>query len=129
MEILAYKALGGGNGLGNLLAHEGRGESGPSGVIAGVDGLIPGGDRGAKTGVVYINDHILKRFDFVGAVAMCLKKRWIGRWSQRRERYVSEAVGAVAVADNGGSAIFDEANGVVGEIGGVAVITKSANGY
>ena len=36
--------------------------------------------------------------------------------------------GAVAVANNGGSVVFDEADGVGGENDGVDVITKLADG-
>ena len=59
---------------------------------------------------------------------MRLRKRWIGRQSQCGESYVPEAVGAVAVADNGGSIVFDEADGVGSENGRVAVITRLADG-
>ena len=52
MEILEYMALGGGNCLGKVFAHKGRSGARPSGKIAGVNGLIPGGDHGAKTGAV-----------------------------------------------------------------------------
>ena len=44
--------LGGGNGLGKMLEHEGQGEDGPSSKIAGVDGLSPGEYHGAKTGAL-----------------------------------------------------------------------------
>ena len=50
--ILVKMALGSGNCLGNVFAHKGQGEAGPSGKIAGVDGLSPGGDHGVKTGAV-----------------------------------------------------------------------------
>ena len=40
-------ALGGGDCLGKVLAHEDQGEAGPSGKISGVDGLSPGGYHGA----------------------------------------------------------------------------------
>ena len=59
---------------------------------------------------------------------MCLWKRWIGQRSQRGESYVPEAVRAVAVADDGGIVVFDKADSVGGENGGVAVITKLADG-
>ena len=49
-------SLGGGNGLGMVLVHEGRGEACPSGEIDGVDGLSLGGYHRAKTGAVQIND-------------------------------------------------------------------------
>ena len=122
-------ALGGGDGLEQVLAYEGRGDAGPSSKIAGVDGLCPGGDHRAKKGTVQINDQILDSFHFVGAVDMRLRKRLIGRRSRRGEIYVTEAVGAAVVANDGGSIIFDEADGVGGENGGVAVITKSADRY
>ena len=115
-------ALGGGNGLGQVISYEGQGEAGPSSKIAGVDGLCPGGDNGAKAGAVQTKDHIHESFHFVGAVDMRLQKRWIGHRSQRGEIYVPEAVGAIAVADDVGSVIFDEADGVGGENGGVEVI-------
>ena len=107
-------ALGGENGLGKMLAHKGQGEAGPSSKIVGVDGIIPGGYHGAETGTVQINYKIFKRFHFVGAVDMRLRKRWIGRRSRRSENYVPEAVGAVALASNGGSVNFDEVDGVGG---------------
>ena len=75
-----------------------------------------------------IKDHIQESFHFVGAVDMRLRKRWIGRRSRHGEIYVPDTVGAVAVANDGGSVIFDEADGVGGENGGVAVIKKLANG-
>ena len=78
--------------------------------------------------MVQINDQILKSFHFVGDVEMRLRKRWIGWRSQCGEIYVSEAVGLVAVADGGGSVVFDKVYGVGGENGGVAVITKLADG-
>ena len=53
--------------------------------------------------------------------------RWIGRRRRCGESYVPEAVGAVAVADDGGSAVFDKEDGVGGENDGVAVITKLAD--
>ena len=56
MAILAQMALGGGDGLGEVLAYEGRGEAGLSSKIAGANILCSGGDHGAKTGVVQIND-------------------------------------------------------------------------
>ena len=59
---------------------------------------------------------------------MRLQKRWIGRRSRRGEMYVPDAVGAVAVANGGGSVISDEADGVGGENGGLAVITKLSDG-
>ena len=121
-------ALGGGSFLGKVLAHEGRGEAGPSVKIAGVGGLSLDEDHGDETGAVYINDQIFKRFHFVGAVAMHLQKRWFGRRIRRGESYVPEAVGAVAVANDGGSVVFDKADDVGGENGGVAVITKLADG-
>ena len=43
---------------------------------------------------------------------MRLRKRWIGRQSQRGEIYVPEAVGAIVVANNGGSIVFYKADGV-----------------
>ena len=116
--------LGGSNGLGQVLTYKGRGEAGPSTKIAGVDGIFPGGDNGAKTGAVQIKDHILENFHFVGAVDMRLQKRWIGRWSRRGEIYVPEDVGAVAVSNGGGSVVFDKKDGVGCESGRVAVITK-----
>ena len=115
-------ALGGGDGLGQVISYEGQGEAGPSSKIAGVDGLSTGVYHGAKTGAVQINNQIFERYHFVRAVDMRLQKRWIGHRSQRGEIYVPEAVGAIAVADNGGSVIFDEADGVGGENGGVDVI-------
>ena len=45
-------ALGGGDCLGIVLAHEGRGEADPSGKIAGFYDPIPDGDHGAETGAV-----------------------------------------------------------------------------
>ena len=45
-------ALGGVDCLGKVIAHEGRGEAGPSGKIAVVNGLSPGGDHGSETGAV-----------------------------------------------------------------------------
>ena len=57
-----------------------------------------------------------------------MRRRWIGRHSQSGEIYVPEVVRAVAVADDGGSVVFDKAGGVFGENGGVAVITKLADG-
>ena len=45
-------ALGGGDGLGKVLAHEGRGEAGPNSKIDGANGLSSGGYHGAKTGAV-----------------------------------------------------------------------------
>ena len=119
-------ALGGGNGLKQVLMYEGRGEAGSSSKIAGVDGLCPCGDHGAKTGAVQINEQILESFHFVGAVEMRFRKRWIGRRSRRGDIYVPEAVGAVAVADNGVSVVFDKAEGVGSENGGVSIITKLA---
>ena len=71
-------ALGGGDGLGEVIVHEGRGEAGPSIEIPGIDGLSPGGDHGAKTGAVQINDQIFESFHFVVGVYMRLRKRWIG---------------------------------------------------
>ena len=59
---------------------------------------------------------------------MRLRKRWIGRQSRRSESYVPESVGAVAMANDSGSVVFDEAGGVGSENGGVAVITKLADG-
>ena len=100
-------SLGGGGGLGQVLRYEVRGEAGPGSKIAGVNNLFPGGDNGDKTGTVQIKDHIHESFHFVGAVDMCLRKRWIGRRSRRGEICVPEAVGAVAVADDGGSVVFD----------------------
>ena len=44
--------LGGGDGIGQMIAYEGRGEAGPSSKIAGVNGIFPGGDNGDKTGAV-----------------------------------------------------------------------------
>ena len=41
-------ALGGSDGLGQVFAYEVRCEAGPSSKIAGVYGLFPGGDNGAK---------------------------------------------------------------------------------
>ena len=120
--------LGGGGGLEQVLTYEGRGEARPSSKIASVDNLCPGGDNGDKTGTVQIKDHIHESFHFVGAVDMCLRKRWIGRRSRRGEIYVPEAVGAVAVAGDGGSVVFDEADGMGGENGRVAVIKKLADG-
>ena len=67
-------ALGGGNGIGQVLMNEGRGEAGPSSIIASVYGLCPGGDNGAKTGVFQIKDQILESFHFVGAVDTRLRK-------------------------------------------------------
>ena len=58
---------------------------------------------------------------------MRLRKMWIGRRSQRGESYVPETVGVDTVAKNGGSVVFDEADGVGGENYGVAVITKLAD--
>ena len=121
-------ALGGGDVLGKVLVHEGRGEAGPSSKISGVNGLCPGGDHGAKTGAVQINDRIFERFHFVGAVDMRLRKRWIGQQSRCGDSYVPEAVGEVAVANDGGSVVFDEADGVGGETGVLAVIIKLVNG-
>ena len=57
-------ALGGSDGLGQVFAYEVRCEAGPSSKIAGVYGLFPGGDNGAKTGAVQIKDHILDIFSF-----------------------------------------------------------------
>ena len=51
-------ALGGGDGLGQMLTYEGQGEAGPSSKIAGINDLCPGGDHGSKTGAVQINDQI-----------------------------------------------------------------------
>ena len=99
--------LGGCDGLGKVLAHEGQCESGPSSKIAGVDGLIPGGYHGAKTGEVQINDQIFGRFNFLCAVDLRLRKRWLGRRSRSGESYVPEAIGAIAMADDGGSVAFD----------------------
>ena len=121
--------LGGGGGLEQVLTYEGRGEARPSSKIASVDNLCPGGDNGDKTGTVQIKDHIHESFHFVGAVDMRLRKRWIGRRSRRGESYIPEAVGAVAVAYNGGSVVFDKTGGVGSENGGVAVIKKLADGY
>ena len=59
---------------------------------------------------------------------MRLQKRCIGQRSRRSERYVLEAVGAVAVADDSGSVVFYEAGDVGSENGGVTIITKLANG-
>ena len=59
---------------------------------------------------------------------MRLRKRWIGRRSQHGEICVPEAVGAVAVADNGGIVVFEEENGVGGRNSRVSIITKLANG-
>ena len=75
-----------------------------------------------------INDQILESSHFLGAVEMRLQKRWIGRWSRRDKINVPETVGVVAVADDGGSVVFDETDGVGGENGGVDVITKLSNG-
>ena len=74
-------ALGGGNGLGQVISYEGQGEAGPSSKIAGVDGLCPGGDNGAKTGTVQIKYQIHESFHFVGTVDMRLRKSWIGQRS------------------------------------------------
>ena len=52
LAILAQMALGGGGGLGKVLAHEVKGESGPSSKISGIGGLSPGRDHGDKTGAV-----------------------------------------------------------------------------
>ena len=52
LVILAWMALGGGGGLGKVLAHEVRGEAGTSNKIARINVLSPGGDHGAKTGAV-----------------------------------------------------------------------------
>ena len=49
-------ALGSGDGLGQVFTYKGQGESGPISKIAGVNGLYPGGDNGAKTGAVQIKD-------------------------------------------------------------------------
>ena len=57
-------ALGGGDGLGQMLTYEGQGEAGPSRKIAGVGGLCPGGYNGDKTGVVQIKDQIHESFHF-----------------------------------------------------------------
>ena len=81
MEILAYMALGGGDVLGQVLTYEGGGEAGPSSKLAGVDDLCPGGDNGAKTGVVQIKDQIYESFHFIGTIDMRLQKSWIGRLS------------------------------------------------
>ena len=59
---------------------------------------------------------------------MRLRKMWIGRRSRRSESYAPEAVGVVAVADDGESVVFDKADVVGGENGGVAVVTKLAYG-
>ena len=59
---------------------------------------------------------------------MRLQERWIGRRCRRGEIYVPGGVGVVSVADNGESAVFDEADGVGGENGGVAVITELDDG-
>ena len=75
--ILVKMAIGGGNGLGKLLAYEGQGEAGPSSKIAGVNGLCPGGYHGAITDAVQINGQIFERFHFVGAVYIRLRNRWI----------------------------------------------------
>ena len=74
MEILAYMALGGGDALGQVLTYEGGGEAGPSSKLAGVDDLCPGGDNGAKTGAVQINDQIHESFNFVDAFDTHLRK-------------------------------------------------------
>ena len=100
---------------------------GPSSKIAGVNSLFPGGGNGDKTSVVQIKDQILESFHFLGAVDMRLRKRWIGRRSRHGEIYVPDTVGSVAVANDGGSVIFDEADGVGGENGVLAVITKLAD--
>ena len=60
---------------------------------------------------------------------MRLRKSWIGWRSPRGEIYVPESVGAVTVAGNGGRVVFDKADGVGSENGGVAVITRLADGY
>ena len=44
--------LGVGNGIGQVLTYKGRGEAGPSSKIAGVNGIFPVADKGAKSGVV-----------------------------------------------------------------------------
>ena len=75
-----------------------------------------------------IKDQILEIFHCVGAVDMLLRKRCIKQQSRSGENYVPEVVGAVMVANDNGSVVFDEADGVGGENGGVAVITKLANG-
>ena len=58
---------------------------------------------------------------------MRLQKICIGRRSQRSESYISKAVGAVAVANDSGSVVFDKADCVGSENGKVVVITKLAN--
>ena len=58
---------------------------------------------------------------------MHLQKICIGRRSRRSESYISKTVGAVAVANDGGSVLFDKADCVGGENGKVVVITKLAN--
>ena len=45
-------AIGGGDVLGKVSVHEGRGEAGPSSKIDGINGLSPGEDHRAKTGAV-----------------------------------------------------------------------------
>ena len=52
----------------------------------------------------------------------------MGWRSRRGEIYVPEAVGAVVVANDGGSVVFNEADGVSSQNGGVAVITNLADG-
>ena len=80
--------LDGSDCLGKVLVYEGQGEARPSGKIAGVDGLSPGGDHRTETGGVYINDQIFEPFHFLGAVDMRLQKKWIGWRSRRGESYV-----------------------------------------
>ena len=128
MAILVWIALGGGDGLGKVFAYKGRVQDGPSNKRAGVDDSCPGGDNGAKIGVVQISHQIFERFHFVCAVDISLRKRWIGRRCQRGESYVSEDVGSVAAVDDSESAVFDKADGVGGENGEVAIITKLADG-
>ena len=121
-------ALGSGDGLGQVLMYKGQGKAGPISKIAGVNGLFPGGENRSKTGAMQIKDQIHESFYFAGAVDMRLRERWIGRRSQRGEIYVPEDVGEVAVADEGGSVVLDEAESVGSENSRVAVITRLADG-
>ena len=57
-----------------------------------------------------------------------MRNRWIGWWSGRSEIDVPKAIGAVVVDGNGSDVVFDEADSVGGENGGVDIIVELANG-